>query len=113
MIAVSVVGHSSRQTTAELLAQFVPAAEQSLEVLEWPLLGYDVADQSFMSGLMNCGLAEPGRSSMAHAWALRVNERHLFFDVADAFAFALELDSRVPEHAPFFVFAVRQEPGAP
>jgi len=51
----------------------------------WLRLGYDVADDSLLSGLSNCGLAprEEARR-MRETWAPVVNRYHLFDDRATA-----------------------------
>jgi hypothetical protein len=74
---------------------------------DWPVVGYDVADASLLSGLMNCGYSQPERRALRPAWATKLNRSGLFDSVEDAFAFRAVTDSRVPEHAPFFVFAIR------
>jgi len=74
---------------------------------EWRLLGFDVADAYFTSGLSNCGYTESERTSLRPLWAGRLNEHHLFVDVRHALAFCGVAESRAPEHAPFLVYAIR------
>jgi len=74
---------------------------------DWQLYGYDVADEGLLSAVMNCGYLD--RESAAKArelWDGQLNDKHLFTDVFAAADFAQEADSRVPEHAPFFVFGL-------
>lgn len=69
-------------------------------------LGFDIADDGFLSGLMNCGYDEEEQLSVRAEWADALNEHHLFadWDVADRFrAFS---DRRVPEHRPFGVYSL-------
>jgi hypothetical protein len=74
---------------------------------DWRLLGYDVGDGSFLSGLTNCGcLATDGDAeagAIAQRWRPSLNAFHLFVRPEDAFAFRELSDQRIPEHAPFFV----------
>jgi hypothetical protein len=72
---------------------------------EWKLLGYDVADPT-ISGLSNCGYSEQELRELSPVWGRRLNERGLFDDPADAFAFRDLTNLRVPEHAPFFVLGL-------
>jgi hypothetical protein len=74
---------------------------------EWEFLGYDVADASFVSGLVNCSYAT--REELHHArrlWAELLGPNHLFADPCAAADFVAAVDHRVPEHAPFFVFGL-------
>ncbi|HEX2116543.1 MAG TPA: hypothetical protein VHM01_19220 [Alphaproteobacteria bacterium] len=73
----------------------------------WPLAGHDVADASLLSGLMNCGYSQPERKALRPVWSAKLNRAGLFNSAEDAFAFRAVTDARVPEHAPFFVFAIR------
>jgi hypothetical protein len=73
----------------------------------WSLLGFDVADSSFLSGLANCGYTDHLVLLEARKnWANRLNEWHLFQEEDAARSFREEVDIRVPEHAPFFVFGL-------
>jgi hypothetical protein len=73
----------------------------------WAVAGHDVADASLLSGLMNCGYSQPERKALRPVWAAKLNRAGLFDSADDAFAFRAATESRVPEHAPFFVFAIR------
>ncbi len=70
------------------------------------LLGYDVADNGMLSGLMNCGYEASEREAAQAKWRGALNEHHLFAAVADALAFRTYAEARVPEHAPFFVYGL-------
>ncbi len=72
----------------------------------WRRLGYDVADGSPISGLMNCGYTPDEVFALRGEWAARLNEHHLFDDPQHALNFASLTDARVPEHAPFFVYGL-------
>jgi len=72
----------------------------------WTMLGFDVADGSLLSGLMNCGYSTDEVDALRARWAPRLNERHLFGSIEDALAFRKVTDRRVPEHAPFFVYGL-------
>jgi hypothetical protein len=59
-----------------------------------------------LSGLSNCGYEPPERATFRRDWARRLNDHHLFEDLATARGFRDATDGRVSEHAPFFVFAL-------
>jgi hypothetical protein len=71
----------------------------------WTLLGYDVADPG-ISGLSNCGYSEEERRRLAPVWGRRLNSHHLFDNLEHAFEFRAITNTRVPEHAPFFVIGL-------
>lgn len=75
----------------------------------WPLLGYDVSDKWLLSGLSNCGFlpATDNVEELRARWAPHLNRSHLFDSLAKAADFRAFSDSRVGEHAPFFVFGLR------
>jgi hypothetical protein len=73
---------------------------------QWNFLGYDVADKFLLSGLSDCGYAASERPGLIARWAKCLNEHHLFTGAADACTFKLVADARVPEHRPFYVYAV-------
>lgn len=75
---------------------------------DWTLLGFDVADAGLISGLSNCGYTRAEIAGLRAAWASTLNAHHLFDDVEKALAFREMTDRRVPEHAPFFVYALRR-----
>jgi hypothetical protein len=72
----------------------------------WSLLGYDVADGSFVSALSNCGYSPEQVSYLRRRWGELLNASHLFADPEPAFRFRDLSNSRVPEHAPFFVYGL-------
>ncbi|HTM48012.1 MAG TPA: hypothetical protein VL285_05015 [Bryobacteraceae bacterium] len=77
----------------------------------WKLLGFDVCDGSFLSGLSDCGYTPRERIELAPRWGPRLDEHHLFTRLADAFEFRALTDRRVAEHAPFFVIGLWKIPG--
>ncbi len=77
----------------------------------WTLLGLDVADAGFISGLSNCGYDASELALLRAEWAPALNAHHLFTDADRAFAFRELTSRRVPEHAPFFVYALYEHAG--
>lgn len=73
---------------------------------DWVLLGYDVADSGFISGLSNCRYDPAEVAALRGTWSSHLNEHHLFADVDKALAFKGMTERRVPEHAQFFVFGL-------
>jgi hypothetical protein len=70
----------------------------------WRLLGFDVlANQSTLSGLMNCGYSNTEHQYAKAKWASRLQPNHLFGTTADAMSFCEWRNTSVSEHAPFFV----------
>jgi hypothetical protein len=82
------------------------ALEVALSDVKVKLLGYDVAAQSFLSGLSNIGYSESDLAQLKPIWSPYLNEHHLFMDVDRAMAFKAISNNRVKEHAPFFVFGL-------
>ena len=78
--------------------------------VEDALLGFDVRERFLppSSGLSNCGYSPTEVARLRGAWASDLNEHHLFADVGRALAFRDLTDHRVPEHAPFFVYALHR-----
>ena len=74
------------------------------------LLGYDVADPGRTSGLTNCGYTEEEHRTLAPVWGPRLNSFGLFSSLDDAAAFRQICNDRVPEHAPFWVYALWRLP---
>lgn len=70
------------------------------------LLGFDVADGSFVSGLTNCGYATDQKEEARRLWGERLNLHHLFGSPEDADSFRLTADRGVPEHSPFRVYGL-------
>lgn len=70
------------------------------------LAGYDLADAGFLSGLSNCAYVQDERLVLGKEWNSRLNAYGLFAQLADAIKFKNITDSRVREHAPFWVFAL-------
>jgi len=71
----------------------------------WDFLGFDVADGT-TSGLSNCGYDEHQLAGLRRVWAPRLNHHGLFRELTDALAFRWLTNKRVPEHAPFYVYAL-------
>ena len=83
------------------------AGDVPADVAGWPTLGFDVADGSLVSGLVNCGYEPAERESLAEQFGPRLNASGLLRTPEAAFEFRDVADTRVPEHAPFMVFELR------
>lgn len=86
-------------------AMYQPAEPVAVDE-RWLRLGFDVADESMLSGLSNCGYDAPDVDAWRVRWAPHLNRFHLFDEPRMAASFRLASDDRVPEHAPFFVFGL-------
>jgi hypothetical protein len=72
------------------------------------LLGYDVADAGFISGLSNCGYSDEELGELRQEWGEKINDLGLLRTQDDAFAFVEITNRRVPEHAPFWVYGLHR-----
>ena len=68
----------------------------------WRIVGHDVADRDFLTGLSNCGYDERDRADL-EGWENEINDFGLIDDLERARAFRAISDKRVPDHAPFLV----------
>jgi hypothetical protein len=72
----------------------------------WTLLGLDVADAGLISGLSNCAYESTERAGLRASWGRLLNEHHLFNQLQAAMAFRELCDTRIAEHAPFYVYGL-------
>jgi hypothetical protein len=111
--AVSRIGHLPRLLVAVLALPGDRAqapggpGEVPADVAGWPSLGFDVADASFVSGLVNCGYEPIEREALAEQFGPRLNSSGLLKTAEVAFEFRDVAEARVAEHAPFMVFELR------
>lgn len=110
LVAVSELVPDRVSTTTRATSGLEPSKNPIEVDPSWPLLGYDIADRGLLSALMNCGYSPTEWSRLARRWASRLNDHHLFHDYRDAEQFCAESTKRVPEHAPFFTFELRNVP---
>lgn len=74
------------------------------------LLGYDVADGSWISGLCNCEYSREEKEQLTPVWVPRLNNFGLIASLDHATDFKRLSDARVPEHSPFWVYAIWRTP---
>ena len=74
------------------------------------LLGYDVADAAWISGLSNCGYDDEEKHRLQSLWAPQLNSFGLLKTLESATEFRDICDKRVVEHAPFWVFGISRLP---
>ncbi len=86
----------------EMWASLAPTVPASL-TKEWMFLGYDVADEGFISGQSDCAY-EADELHLRQGWELYLNEWHLFTQRRQAIKFKRMTDQRVDEHAPFCIY---------
>lgn len=89
----------------DFLVDFPEPAFGSAE--HWRSLGHDICDRGFCSGLANCSYDEE-RFEWRTRWASKLNEHGLLVEAIDSFEFCRATDTRVSEHAPFFVLELFQ-----
>lgn len=92
-----------QRSTASILAEAFNIRPDTLSP-EWTLLGYDVSDYYYYSGLTNMG--EIRLEPKMHPWASQLNEYHLFTNATMARHFSQISDQRADEHSPFYVFGI-------
>ena len=106
-IAISVILFDTRDQPA--WDRFLTKTNPSQPEKGWTFLGYDIADQGFISGLSNCGYSH-GVVALRRKWSRFLNEHHLFDNLSSANEFRIFTNRRVKEHAPFFVFGIWRIP---
>lgn len=110
------VQHSYQVIGITLLRDVLPLQEQEIWALlaptvpaslnkEWTFLGYDIADDGFISGLSDCGY-EASELHLRNGWSRYLNDWHLFTEREQAIKFKRMTDQRVAEHAPFYVYGL-------
>ncbi len=73
----------------------------------WEFLGYDIADNSQISGLSNCGFGQDeDADGIRRQWASEVNDNHLLDTLSGATSFREMTNLRVKKHAPFFIYGI-------
>lgn len=79
---------------------------EQLDMAGWECLGYDVADEWLLSGLMNCSYSPSEKPSYIQNYASGLNEYGLFTSIKDAQRFLIDCESSAPEHVPFAVYGI-------
>lgn len=74
------------------------------------LLGYDVADVGWISGLANTEYTSEEIRDLAPVWSNRLNSFGLLATLEDAAAFRQVCDARDPGSAPFWIYALWRLP---
>ncbi len=98
------IGHRPAGT---VVFPFHEATSPNTALSSWQFLGYDVADGSLLSGLSNCGYGtEEEIQSYRERFGGHLNEYHLLKDLDPAVEFRQLTNERIPEHSPFFVYAL-------
>jgi len=109
-IAVDMVGDVTPDSDVTPWPEFDTQVSIQSRPGDWVLLGYDVCDVGWISGLSNCGTSLAEMQKLSREWNDRLNEFGLFLSAGDARKFCRVTDRRVPEHAPFRVFALYRAP---
>ena len=104
VIGITLLRNALPVPEQEMWASLAPTVPASLNK-EWAFLGYDVADEGFISGLSDCGY-EADELHLRTGWELALNEWHLFTQRKQAIKFQRITDQRVDEHAPFCIYGL-------
>lgn len=67
-------------------------------------LGYDVADEGFVSAMSNCGLTEAEWRPLRSRFQVALNTHHLFIRWESAMEYCQAVSELIPEHAPFYPY---------
>jgi len=102
LVATSQWTTAEKKNALEKLYGIIPASPSH----EWNLLGFDIADELLLSGLMNAGYGIEQREILSQQWARHLNQYHLFEDLDIALKFKSLTDERVKEHSPFSVYGI-------
>lgn len=73
-------------------------------------LGFDVADASRISGLTNCEYSAEDKEQLLPRWTSRLNSFGLLKTLGDAVEFRSVCDSRIEDHAPFWIYGISRLP---
>jgi hypothetical protein len=104
VIGITLLRNALAVHEQEMWASLAPTVPAALNK-QWTFLGYDVADDGFISGLSDCGY-EADELHLKTGWELALNEWHLFTQKKQAIKFQGMTDQRVEEHAPFCIYAL-------
>lgn len=85
---------------------------EGLQRRNWKSLGFDVADKTLFSPLMNGDLGEPVRESLASPIRDKVNAYGLFAAVDSAERFAISAAEYITEHAPYHAVEILAHPSS-
>jgi hypothetical protein len=104
-VAISVLGDREPEHGIGLPVQ--DASPKPARVQRYySLMGYDVADAGLTSGISNCGYTDAEKNALGPIWKPNLNARGLLRTLESALSFRDLTEVRVPEHAPFYVFAL-------
>lgn len=105
-IAIALVWDSHASNNSTMWSSLIlPTAPEKVDPA-WLFLGYDVSDQWLLSGLSNCGYSRNERQMLQAHWSSKLSDSHLLRNRRDALRFIQVCNARVPEHAPFFAYAI-------
>jgi hypothetical protein len=91
---------------ADVFFGYKNAASYEIVNSKQELLGFDVADRFFISGLSNCKLALDELTAIRSDWSHAIRESGLIRDPDLARTFCVICDKLIPEHAPFEVYQI-------
>lgn len=107
-VAITLEGENSKDLDERWQMAFEEPTDPTDLDDNWGLIGYDVADKFFTSGLSNCGYGYEDLQKLRVRWQSSLNGSGLFPSIDLANAFKAYADGRIPSHAPFYVFGMYQ-----
>lgn len=76
--------------------------------LDFHDLGFDIADRDMLSGMSNCRLSSHELANLRSEWSTKINSIGLLGCASDALRLKAVLDRLIREHAPFYVYRIRE-----
>lgn len=89
---------------------FEEPTEPSILDSTWTLLGFDVGDKYFTSGLSNCGYQAEAMEAARRTWGGAINGNGLFSQFEAAQQFRHFVGKQISSHTPFYVFGIYRIP---
>jgi hypothetical protein len=104
-VAVQIV--LTEQTDSDALWDAVSAGRVDPAIMQdWLRLGYDVGDHDQTSALSGFEYTSDEMAQTRSQWIGHVNQWGLLDDLESALAFRESANSRILEHAPFYVYEI-------
>lgn len=77
-----------------------------LNQVGWHCIGYDIADEWLLSGLMNIGFNSIDKASLSRRFKEDINKYGLIDSIDIAQEYCIHCNEHIPEHAPFAVYGI-------
>jgi hypothetical protein len=102
---IAITQFADDKTIAEIGIDVLPVIPNTINAA-WQFLGYDVAELTLLSSLMNMGYREEEKNFAEKKFGDYLNLYHLFTQVEIAEEFSSWSDARDRGHGPFYVYGL-------